>query len=199
MNLPLFAKASAVAVSVIPPQYKLLAQVLLIAAALGAVFYSGWAVNGWRLGVQIAKTETALAEARVEASAKARQIEAHSAALAQLNGEFHAALQAAEAARGRAITKRVIEYVQAPHAGRCALPADWVRLDTASAAGVPPDAVPVPGAAGAASGFTDADALAVIVERNRVCRAEINKLTALQKYVRDQLALLGNPRGKPNE
>lgn len=191
MNLSFLAKGVGFATSLIPPQHKVLAVVVVAVVILSATFYSGWAVNGWRLGLEISRHETALAEAREKAQELARSVEARSAELAKLNGELHAARQAAEAAEARVITKRVIEYVQAPHAGRCALPADWVRLDTASATGMPPDATAVAGAPGAASGFTDADAIEVITERNRICRAEIAKLSALQAYVRDQLTVFG--------
>lgn len=54
-----------------------------------------------------------------------------------------------------------------------------VRIDELG--GLGPDEAP--------SGFTDADALAVIAERNNVCRIEIGKLESLQAWVDQQVAL----------
>lgn len=150
----------------------------------------GWMINGWRLGGQIAEQQSELSAKATALSERARAIERLSAESSDLSGQLHESRRAASEARAKVITKEVIRYVQSDYAGRCELPAGWVRLDTAAASGVPADAAATGVPDDAPSGFTDADALAVITDRSMICRAEIDKLEALQEYVRGQLRVI---------
>ena len=172
------------------------ARVIGIAAALIAAFYAGWSVNGWRLGQQMERWGKELAQAKVQAYQEARKAEFISSELAQRNAELHAVKVAAESQKQKVIVKEVIKYAKADYAGKCDLPIKWVRIDTASAAGVSEDSAAIAGADGAASGITDTDAIAVIQDRNFICRTEMMKLESLQNYVREQLEIFGRTDGK---
>lgn len=147
-------------------------------------------INGWRLGGQMADQQAELSAQATALSERARAIERLSAEASDLSGRLHEARRAASEASAKVIKKEVIRYVQSDYAGRCELPAGWVRLDTAAASGVPADAAATGVPDDAPSGFTDADALAVITDRSMICRAEIDKLEALQEYVRGQLRVI---------
>lgn len=164
------------------------------ALALLGCFAAGWVVNGWRLGEEMAQWERDLEASRLQASEKAREVELLSADIATVNGKLFEVRKEVAKAKARVITREVTKYVNSPYAGQCALPVGWVRLDTASATGVSSNDTAITGADDAPSGFTDADALAVIADRNHICRAEIAKLTALQEYVRQQLNIFNQEK-----
>lgn len=179
-------------INLIPPQYRLMAAGFVVALALSAAAGAGWTANGWRLGNHMKQLKLDIAEAVQKSKEQADRITVLSSDLAIANSDLLTARQAALDAQATIVTREVIKYVQAPYSGHCNLPKHWVRVDTAAARGLPED-----GAAGrdddaAPSGFTDADALQVNVERSRICRREIEKLAHLQIYVRQQLSLFSN-------
>lgn len=160
-----------------------------------ALFLSGWQVSSWRSDAVIARLNQAAAAASKKASEKARLLETQSAELAHAVSARYAAEAAAANMKTETITKKVIEYVEAPYAGHCDMPNGWVRLDTAAATGMPPDDSTFMGIDAAPSGITDAEALEVITERSRICRGELAKLVSLQAYVTDQLSVF-NPKAE---
>lgn len=163
-----------------PPQVKLAAAVLAMVVAFGA----GWVANGWRLGLVLAEGERDLATSKAETAKKTLEVERLDVERAAAIADRYEAERAAQEAEARVIVKEVIKYEKAPYAGRCQLPAHWVRIDAESALGLPENSTTSGRADGAPSGFTDVDALQVVSERNRICRAEIKKLELLQDYVR---------------
>lgn len=171
----------------IPPQYR-------IAAAIGGavlIFGAGWKVNGWRLGEEMEQREKEIALAAIEGYKLTREKENKSAEVTIDIGTAHAEKEVEVKVVERVVTKEVIKYVQAPYAGHLNMPLGWVRLDSASATGrMPGDILPAAGPDDAPSGFTDADAIAVIADRNNICRAEIRKLESLQSWVRQQYELM---------
>ena len=160
-----------------------LAKQIGVGVALLVMFYAGWLANGWRLGQDIAEIRQDLAEERQTATQQARTIETQRQDLADAQAAEYEAKRQAVAALSEINTVEVVKYVEAPYSGKCDLPVGWVRIDTATAAGVPPDTVPTSGSDGAPSGFTDADSLRVIRKRNEICRSEIDKVRGLQQYV----------------
>lgn len=143
---------------------------------------TGWLVNGWRLGEQIA------ADAR-DAVQYARSVELISREASDLTAERYELQRELSEASGRVITREVIRYVENPDHGQCVLPDDFVRLDTAAATGMPGNVASTTGSDGTAARFTDADLIQVLTDRSDICRAEIEKLTALQEWVRGQVEL----------
>ena len=156
-----------------------------------AIFMCGWTVNGWRLEGKLNKWLADISGEQVEALNQTREIEARSSEAAQQSGEQFEQVRQQLADEKQVIVKEVIKYVEVNRPGHCQLSNRWVRIDTASAIGVPPDHAPVAGPDDAPSGFTDADALDVIQQRNFICREEIAKVRGLQDYIRKQLALMG--------
>lgn len=157
-----------------------------------AIFMCGWTVNGWRLEGKLNKWLADISGEQVEVLNQTREIEARSAEASQQSGEQFEQVRQQLAAEKQVIVKEVIKYVEVNRPGHCQLSNRWVRIDTASAIGVPEDDTPVTGTDDAApSGFTDADALDVIQRRNFICREEIAKVRGLQDYIRKQLALMG--------
>lgn len=177
--------------NIIPAQYKMAAKAILAVTIVFFIFSAGWTANGWRLGEQIKKAELAIAKDRENSISTARKIESLSQQLNQTNSELAAEKKAKEATQERVITREVIKYVQEPYSGHCDLPNGWVRIDSESAGGMPENDSTTSRPDDESSGFTDADALAIIVERNQVCRHEIGRLEALQNYVRGQLLIFG--------
>lgn len=54
--------------NLIPPQYRLLAALVLLAVVAALGFGGGWAVNGWRLGTQVATVKQQHAQAVTDAT-----------------------------------------------------------------------------------------------------------------------------------
>ena len=143
---------------------------------------TGWLVNGWRLGEQIA------ADAR-DAVQYARSVELISREASDLAAERYELQRELSEASGRVITSEVIRYVENPDHGQCVLPDDFVRIDTSAATGVSGSVVAASGADGTGQRFTDADLIQVLTDRSEICRAEMEKLTALQEWVHGQVEL----------
>lgn len=169
-------------------------KLILSVIALVAAFSAGWSANGWRLGEQMAKHERDVATATATASRTARKAEQASAEVVAALDARDAALALAASNRAKSITKEVVRYVESDHAGHCGLSNQWVRIDTAAARGMPTNGATTSAPDAAPSGFTDADALAVITDRSAVCRDTAERLSALQEYVSGQLRIEGDAR-----
>ena len=154
------------------------------AIIFSAGILTGWLVNGWRIGEQIA------ADGR-DAVQYARSVDLLSREASDLTAERYELQRELSEASGRIIEKEVIRYVENPDHGNCVLPDDFVRIDTEAATGVPSDQRAAVGTDDTAARFTDADLIQVLADRSEICLAEIEKLTALQEWVRGQVELFG--------
>lgn len=81
----------------------LLVLAAVLAATFGAGMTAGWTINGWRLGVDLAKQETVTVVAQTEAKACGQQMTAQNTAVAavealglRIQGDTKATLQAIE-------------------------------------------------------------------------------------------------------
>lgn len=157
---------------------------LIVALVIFAVgFGSGWGINDWRLGKQLAETQRDFATATAEASAlreakqkadRARNDAITDALVAEIN---------AENTRSKVIIKEVIQYVQDPVADACPLPYGWLRLYDGSATGVlPPADGPAVAAAGRGEAITTVTALPVIADNNESCRLDKIRLQGWQDW-----------------
>lgn len=147
-----------------------------IAVVVGA-FLAGWAVNGWRIGENIAESEAQRARDTIE-------IERLNAENANAVAARHAAEKAAQAVKTRTITKEVIKYVQSPDAGQCDLSDDWVRIHNDST-GVPTDTAAASGSDDTTGRTkTDVDALVTVTDNYAVCKANAARLEALQEWAK---------------
>ncbi len=153
-------------------------------------FLAGWTIQGWKSDAVIAEMQAsadkAAKEAQAEAQAKTDQINELQDKLASTIAQKQA-LESQEAeVVTRTITKKVIEYVQSPNAGKCDLPNDWVRVHDAAALGVSPteDAETPGGTNDAASGITDVEALEVTTNNYATCNAIATRLRNLQLWAK---------------
>lgn len=166
----------------IPTPYKIGASVL---AVLGFAALCGWGGYSYRAAecdATVSAIKQEIAEARELSAMRALRITELQDEVASREGRIYETRRQLEEAQARVVVKEVIKYVQSPDAGRCELPADWVLIDTAAAAGVSAATVSAASSPDAARGFTDTDALATSVERSHVCRAEIDKLRLWQDW-----------------
>lgn len=159
-------------------------------ALLIAAFLAGWTIQGWRSDAVIANMQAdadkAAKEAQSQAQAKTDRINELQDELAQTVAEKQA-LESQEAeVVTRTITKKVIEYVQSPNAGKCDLPNQWVRVHDAAARGMPPteDTEAPGGTNDAASGITDIEALDVTTSNYALCHETATRLRNLQLWAR---------------
>ena len=100
-----------------------------------ALFGSGYAVNGWRLGEVIAQKEASVAKAERSAQKAAQEIE-------RLMQQASDAVAIADQLRTQkrrtvreVVVQEVVKYVQSDSAGDCGLDADGVRIHNLAAAG----------------------------------------------------------------
>lgn len=169
--------------NLIPPQYKLLAYIIIVVVVLGIA--SG-------MGAKVAHTFT-----KNHYVAIITKMEAQEAKLRAENAELTVKL-AAEIAniKERVITKYVDrikvvkekEYVYRDQAAtvvpdRTELSNGWVYLHDAAASGT--DAESSRSADATPSGVASNQALAVVAENYATCHANAEQLTALQEYVRE--------------
>lgn len=157
----------------------------LFAVLLFGVFL-GWVTNGWRLEGEIAGMQ------RDAATATAAHTTATLTHERQTNHDAHAAdagpaaAQQAQQAQARVITKEIVRYVQSPAASVCPLPAEWVQIHDAAAAGVPAD----PGATGlpaappgaAPAPVPSGEALSGITGNYDTCHQEMNRIAGWQAW-----------------
>lgn len=175
--------------NLIPPQYRILAKL----AALAAMFLLGlWLGHEWRdraCGLTLAEIEAEAAMNLAAFEREARQVDTLRAAVTKRNAELIEVKRQAETARARVITREVVRYeTENPDAGRCDLPADWLRVhDAAGDPGLPAAAgsAPVPNDTPARA-VTDADALRVITENYQTCLSEFTRLRQWQEWYREQ-------------
>lgn len=170
-------------ISLIPPQYKLLAYIIIVVVVLGIA--SG-------MGAKVAHTFTKNHYVSVIS-----KMEAEAASLRAANAELTIKLNAEIAnIKERVITKYVDrvkvvkekEYVYRDQAttvvpDRTELSNGWVYLHDAAAAGT--DAESSRSADASPSGVASNQALAVVAENYATCHANAEQLTALQEYVRE--------------
>ena len=104
-----------------------------------ALFWSGYAVNGWRLGGQISAMEAAASDAALDSEKKAREIE-------RLNQQVSDAQSVAAELRARkretvkeVVINEVVKYVQSDAASDCGLDAAGVRIHNIAASGELPE------------------------------------------------------------
>lgn len=90
-------------INLIPPQYRLIIEAVIVAAIFGAGFTSGFKIESWRWGA----SETAAATAAIEETNKA-----NAKAVADLRAEMKAASDAALAdqAAQRVVTQTVVKW-----------------------------------------------------------------------------------------
>lgn len=176
----------------IPPQYRILAGVLLLAAVFAAGLGIGHEWRDRACDLTVTEIENRALKAQQAFDQEARVVDQLRDAVTKRNTELFEARRQAETAKARVITREVIRYVtENPDAGRCDLPAEWLRIHDASAG---TDLPPAAGAAGApddatARAFTDADALRVITENYQTCLSEFTRLRQLQEWYRGQQAI----------
>lgn len=140
-----------------------------------AAFLAGWAVNGWRIGENIAEAEAQRARDTIE-------IERLNTEKADAISALHAAKAAAQVVKTRTITKEVIKYVQSDDAGKCDLSDDWVRIHNDST-GVSSDTETTAGTDDTSGRTkTDVDALVTVTDNYAICRVNAARLEALQKW-----------------
>lgn len=170
-------------ISLIPPQYKLLAYIIIVVVVLGIA--SG-------MGAKVAHTFT-----KNHYVAIITKMEAEDAKLRAANAELTIKLNAEIAnIKERVITKYVDrikvvkekEYVYRDQAtnvvpDRTELSNGWVYLHDAAAAGT--DAESTRSADDTGSGVKANQALSVVAENYSICNANAEQLTALQQYVRE--------------
>jgi hypothetical protein len=169
--------------NLIPPQYKLLAYIIIVVVVLGIA--SG-------MGAKVAHTFTKNHYVSI-----ITKMEAEEAKLRAANAELTIKLNAEIAnIKERVITKYVDrvkivkekEYVYRDQAAtvvpdRTELSNGWVYLHDAAASGT--DAESTRSADATPSGVASNQALAVVAENYATCHANAEQLTALQEYVRE--------------
>lgn len=166
----------------IPKPYKISASVLAVLAFAVLCAWGGYSHRDAHCKATVAELREKIAHEREMSALRSLRIVELQDEVASREGRLFQMRRELEEANQRETVREVIKYVQNPDAGRCELPADWVRIDTAAAAGVSPATVAAGSSPGAAGGFTDTDALATSVERSHVCRAEIDKLRLWQDW-----------------
>ena len=170
---------------------------IIAAVCLALGFAGGWTVRDWKASAERAAAAISTAKAREAAVRDALERERDQVAVS------HAAEVAAISAQVeiRTVTKTLIEripvYVPAEADVRFALPVGLVRLHDAAAGGVSlsdPAADP-DGAAGFLEPSDTAPSRlgAVIVENYGVCHADAARFAALQRWIRDQAAVMNRP------
>lgn len=174
------------ALSAIPPQ----AKIGIVAGILVAVFFAGWRVNGWRLGLDIEQMKLDAAEAAVQAYKEAQEASEASVESSNAVGVDFVEATGEIQIEERIIFKEVIRYVESNSDNVCELDPEWVRLDTLSAEGMPDNGTASSGTDGGASGVTTADLLPVVVERNTLYRQCAEQVKSLQRYIREQREIL---------
>lgn len=150
----------------------------------GFLFASGWHVNGWRLGEQIAAADAARQQQARQAAEAIAARATTTQALQAAQAAMYIAEEQARQQQVRIITKEVVRYETRPYAGLCQLPGHWVRLDAAAALGLRPDPEGATGPDDRPSGFTDADALAISTERSHRYHQLVARFNGLRDYVR---------------
>lgn len=108
-------------------------------------------------------------------------------------GEQAAARQAEIRTITRTIVKEVPRYVPQAADDRCIVPAGFVRLHDAAAAGVPPVPDPAGQSNGAAPGVALSDVAAVVADNYGTALETSAQLVALQDWIRAQQALSAKP------
>lgn len=169
-------------------------QILAIAVAAALSALSGWRVTSLYYQAEISDMLAAAAKAAQEASDLNDKIEVMGLELAGVVSERDAARRKKARDLQRAVTRKVIEYVQNPDIERVYLNADWVRIhNTAASSGMPEDT----GATGPPNdptvGVTDADAIAVVTSNYGICNENSAQLIALQEWAAGVGKLNPNP------
>jgi hypothetical protein len=172
-------------VTIIPPQYKLAAEVAgvvaLCAAMIGGGFAGGWAVNGWRLGTAVATAKTQ--EARERADEAQRVAEALKAA--QTRAQALQDRLAAIDADGNETLRRIQRENDALR-GAVAAGSRVVRINGASCPGRAD--VPQAPASGGLDHGTSAELTAGMGQRILNLRAGIGQLETQLAACQDALA-----------
>lgn len=168
--------------SIIPVQYRLSAWLLVVLAALIGGAWLGYTWMGMQKDLEISEINTQYDQAVKQSIAQAENIRAMRQKVSDDLSADLADEQAKEVIRTRIIYREVIKYETADFSGKCNLPVGWVRIDSASATGMPIDSFASGLSDDSPSGFTDSDALRNNVDRNIICRSEIAKLKTLQAW-----------------
>lgn len=171
---------------------------LTAAACLALGTASGWTLRDWKAGADAV-------DARADADARERLAIASALRVERSQAQITATVDAGaakEAVRIRTVTQTLIKevpvYVPVEADLRFALPVGLVRLHDAAAAGgaaIPDPARQPDGAAGNAepSDVTPSRLGSAIVENYGICHADAARFSALQDWVRQQLALMNGP------
>lgn len=159
----------------------------LPAAVASITLVSGFTAGyEWRdryADLELSELKAEYLAAQVEANEFAENAEMAMQAVSDNAARLYADLQAERERKNKVITKEVVKYAENPNAGRCVLPADWVRTHDQAASGMPDDSEPSSGSNDDPARFTDVDALATVTENYRICVTELDKLKALQSWV----------------
>jgi len=165
--------------TLIPPQYKLLAYLLIVVAIFGAGSWTGYKVTANHYTAVIATM-------KLEAEQlKTKQAELQ-AALATEIANVKERIVTVYVDKIKIVKEK--EYVYRDQAtnvvpSQYELSNGWVSLHDSSARGVDADATS--SADGTPSGVKDNQALATVVENYGSCQANAEQLTSLQQYVRE--------------
>lgn len=166
-------------ISLIPPQYKILAYALIVAAIFGSGYWTGYKITANHY-------EAIIATMKLEAEQlKTKQAQLQ-AALEKEIANVKEKIVTVYVDKIKVVKEK--EYVYRDQAtnvvpSQYELSNGWVSLHDSSARGV--DADPAASADGTPSGVKDNQALAVIVENYAACQANAEQLSALQQYVRE--------------
>lgn len=166
-------------ISLIPPQFKILAYILIVAAIFG---------SGYFVGHKFAKNHytAVIATMKLEAEQlKTKQAELQTALTAEI-AKVKERIVTQYVDRIKVVKEK--EYVYRDQAtnvvpDRTELSNGWVYLHDSSARGT--DADPTRSADATSSGVEANQALATVVENYGTCQANAEQLTSLQNYVRD--------------
>lgn len=160
--------------------------VIAVTAALGSYKMTA---NSYE--AKISKMETRSATAARVAESKNREIELLGLELMGMVSQRDAARNQELNVVERIITKKVIEYVKNPDAGKCNIPGEFVQLhDTAARGGGVSETSEASGAIDAAPArITDTEVIVVVTDNYNVCHGIRNQLLSLQDWVKLSITL----------
>lgn len=119
-------------------------RLVIMALVAAALVYAGWHARAVVAQRDMLAYVAAQAQQAQDQRDLAVHVDATNAGNTKASTARVDAAQAEQQVEVRYVTKQVIQYRDRPDAGKCVLPAEWVRIYNASGAGV---SVPGPGAA----------------------------------------------------
>lgn len=116
----------------IPPQYRILAVVLLLGAVAAGSGWAGWEWRDRSCDVAEADMKRDLAEAVTKATNQARKIERMYDEVGSRNATIFELREQLRQEQGKVVTKEVIKYVSENPGGAVQLPDGWVHAVNSS-------------------------------------------------------------------